>query len=182
MAKIIKIISLVLSIVFIALFIPNFFFDNGILLSVTITIGVFTYHFVMRLAVGLSINTIVKNKVNYNSWWYKEKKFEKKLYSILKVKKWKKYLPTYSPETFDVNNHSLEEIASATCQAELIHEVIALLSFLPILLYIPFGELAVFIITSVIACIIDLAFVVLQRYNRPRLIKLIERKNLKSHQ
>ncbi len=35
---------------------------------------------------------------------------------------------------------------------------------------------AVFVTTSVIACFIDLVFVIIQRYNRPRLIKLMEKK------
>lgn len=180
MAKTIKIISLILSLVFIGLFIPNFFYKNDVLLSLTITVGVFAYHFLMRLAVGIITNAIMKNKANYQAWWFKEKSFEQKLYKLIRVKKWKKYMPTYSPDTFDVKKHSLDEIVSATCQSEVVHEVIIILSYLPILLCIPFGTLGVFIATSVFASLIDLVFVIMQRFNRPRLIKLIEIKNKKT--
>lgn len=180
MAKTIKIISTILAIVFIGLFIPNFFYENDVLLSITITVGVFAYHFIMRLTVGYIINALLKNKVDYNAWWFKSKAFEAKIYDFIKVKRWKKHLPTFAPDTFDVKKHSLEEIASATCQSEIVHEVIIVLSYLPILLYIPFGTLGVFIATSVFASLIDLVFVILQRYNRPRLLKLIARQNRNS--
>ena len=39
----------------------------------------------------------------------------------------------------------------ATCQAELVHETIAVLSFLPIAAGVRFGAYPVFIITSVLA-------------------------------
>lgn len=50
-----------------------------------------------------------------------------------------------------------------------------LFSLLPIAL-IPFlGGAAAFIITSVLAMLIDLIFVILQRYNRPMLVRVMER-------
>ena len=58
--------------------------------------------------------------------------------------------------------------------AELVHETIAVLSFLPIAAGVRFGAYPVFIITSVLAAACDMAFVIMQRYNRPRLIKLME--------
>lgn len=176
MAKKIIIITSVLGVAFVALFATYCFIQNSVLLSILITVGVFFYHFAMRLLVGTTFNRIFKNKIDYNKAWFREKSFEKKLFKFLKVKKWKKFLPTYSPETFDTSRHSMEEIASSTCQSEVIHEIIFLLSYLPILLYIPFGELAVFICTSVFASLIDLSFVILQRFNRPRLINIINKR------
>lgn len=87
----------------------------------------------------------------------------------------KKIIPTYSPETFDITNKSIEEIIGATCQAEVVHEIIMLFSLLPIALIPIFGEPIVFIVTSVLSMMIDSIFVILQRYNRPRLIKLMKR-------
>ena len=160
MAKTIKIITTLLSILFLGVLIPNFFFQNDALLSITITIGVFAYHFLMRLLVGVVLNAVIKNKINYSRWWFKEKSFEGRLYSFLKVKKWKKHMPTYSPDTFDLNKHTIEEIISATCQSELVHETIVVFSFLPILLAIPFGTLGVFIATSIVAALIDCIFII----------------------
>lgn len=61
------------------------------------------------------------------------------------------------------------------CQSEIVHETIVVFSFLPIVSVVWFGSLPVFIITSVLSAGFDLMFVVMQRYNRPRIIKLIKR-------
>ena len=82
-------------------------------------------------------------------------------------------MPTYDPSLFDPKLHSWEEIAQAMCQAELVHETIVVLSFLPLLGAIPFGSFGVFLITSVLAALYDLSFVIMQRFNRPRIMKLI---------
>ena len=84
-------------------------------------------------------------------------------------------MPTYNPAVFDPKLHSWEEIAQAMCQAELVHEIIVLLSFLPLLAAIPFGAFPVFLITSLLAALYDFSFVIMQRYNRPRIIRFIEK-------
>ena len=148
---------------------------NAIVETVTITIGVTLYHFVTRLAVGTIVNFIMKNKANHKSVWFREKSFENKLYKLIRVRKWKKYLPTYSPETFDTSKKTVKEIVGATCQAEIVHEIIMALSLLPIIL-IPFlGGAAALTITSVLAMLFDSIFVILQRYNRPKLVRVMER-------
>ena len=121
------------------------------------------------------MNGIMKNKADHNSIWFREKRFENKLYKLIRVRKWKKYLPTYNPDTFDASQKTVEEIIGATCQAEIVHEVIMALSLLPIA-FIPFlGGAAAMIITSVLAMLIDSMFVILQRYNRPKLVRVMER-------
>ena len=55
------------------------------------------------------------------------------------------------------------------------HEVIAILSFLPIAAGAVFGAYPVFIITSVLSALFDMMFVVMQRYNRRRVIRLVKR-------
>jgi len=148
---------------------------NNIVEAITISIGVALYHFVMRLAVGSVVGLIMKNKANYKSIWFREKSFEKRLYRLMRVQKWKKLIPTYSPEAFDTSQKTTEEIIGATCQAEIVHEVIMAFSLLPIIL-IPFlGGAVALIITSVFSMIFDYMFVVLQRYNRPKLIRVAER-------
>lgn len=150
---------------------------NSIIEVITITIGVTLYHFSMRLVVGTVVNLIMKNKANHKNVWFREKNFEKKLYKFLCVRKWKKYIPTYSPDTFDTNKKTIEEIIGATCQAEVVHEIIMALSLLPIAV-IPFlGGAIAFIITSVLSTLIDFVFVILQRYNRPKLVRVMERFN-----
>ena len=149
--------------------------NNIILEIITITLGVSLYHFVMRLLVGTIVNSIMNNKGNPGCFWFREKSFEDKLYKFLRVRNWKKYVPTYDPEIFNTSNKSVEELIGATCQAELVHEVIIVLSLAPILL-IPFlGGAIAFIVTSILSMLIDLVFVIIQRYNRPRLIRVKSR-------
>ena len=101
-------------------------------------------------------------------------KSEMKLYEKLRVKKWKNCMPTYNPSLFDPRQHTWEEIAQVTCQAELGHETIVVLSFVPILAGHWLGGYPAFIITSILAAMFDMMFVIMQRYNRQRILKLIK--------
>lgn len=149
------------------------------LLSLCISLGVVAYHLVMRLLVGTVINGVFHNRMDYTKRWFQPFAAEQKLYAFLRVKTWKVRVPAYAPDTFSLTLHSLDEIVQATCQAEIVHEIILLLSFLPLLLIIPFGEtileILVFIVTSLLAATIDLIFVITQRFNRPRLLKAANR-------
>lgn len=152
------------------------FTQKGVLFSMAITFGTVFYHLAMRLAVGYTIDGIFHNRMNYNRSWFREKAFEKPLYHKLRVRKWSKRLPTFQPELFDLQNRSMEEIVQVTCQAEVVHEVNMLLSFVPVVSSVWFGSLGVFLITSCLAFLFDGMFVLLQRYNRPRMIRVMKRK------
>ena len=145
------------------------------LFSVAVTFGTIFYHLAVRLVIGLVIDAKYHNHMDYTRKWFQEKPFEKKLYKALRVKKWKKWLPTFNPEDFDIKTRSVEEIIQVSCQAEVVHEVIMPFSFVPIVASIWFGSLGVFIITSCAAFLFDGIFVIMQRYNRPRLMRLLKR-------
>ena len=153
--------------------------SSGILLPLAITSGTIAYHFVMRLMVGLAFHATMRNKADYRKRWYQVSKREMAVYEKLKVKQWKRRMPTYDPALFDPRLHTWEEIVQAMCQAELVHETIAVLSFLPILAGIWFGEYPVFIVTSVLSAACDIVFVIMQRYNRQRVAKLLNRKSVR---
>ena len=148
---------------------------NSVIEVVTVSVGVTFYHFAIRLAIGVIVNLIMKNKANHENVWFREKSFESKLYRLIGVRKWKKYLPTYSPDTFDSSQRTVKELIGATCQAEIVHELIMVFSLFPIILILFFDGAAVFITTSVLSMLIDSLFVVLQRYNRPRLVRVMNR-------
>lgn len=176
MKKIIKnitIISFILTLLFSAVY---FHTENSASLSLAITMGTTLYHFAMRLAVGFFYDRNMNNKADIGRWWYQPKGFEKRIYNWLNVKNWKGIMPSYEPELFDPQKHTWNEIAQAMCQAELVHETIILLSFVPILFAKLFGALPVFLITSVLSAAFDMIFVIMQRYNRPRVIRLAEKK------
>lgn len=152
-----------------------YFTRNQILFSAMITFGTMLYHFAMRLAVGFLVDVKYHNRMDYTKKWFKEKTFERKLYKTLRVKKWKKWLPTYNPQDFDIKSRSMAEIVQVTCQSEVVHEVNMVLSFIPVIFSIWFGSVGVFLLTSILAFIFDSLFVIMQRYNRPRLIRLMKK-------
>ena len=140
-----------------------------------ITFGTCLYHFAMRLLVGHILDLVMGNKADYRKRWYQLRPFEKQVYKWIQVKKWKGNVPTYDSTCFDPRLHSWDEIAQAMCQAEIVHEVIAVLSFLPLFAAIVFGTFPVFFTTSFFAALYDLSFVIIQRFNRPRIIRFIEK-------
>ena len=152
-----------------------YFTSNRSAFSVAITFGTIFYHFAMRLAVGHLIDAKYHNHMDYTKKWFCEKAFERKLYDKIKVKKWKKHLPTFTPEYFNLKERSVPEIIEATCQAEVVHEVIMLFCFVPVIFSVWFGSLGVFLITSCASFLFDGIFVIIQRYNRPRLMRLLKR-------
>lgn len=135
------------------------------------------YHFTVRLVIGGLFEFFLKNDVDYTRKWFEPREFEENLYKKLKVKKWKKILPTADEDLFSLEKRTPEQVVMAGCQAEIVHECCAAAGLLSMFLAIPFGYFWVFFGTSVAAALCDLAFVAIQRFNRPRLLKYIERKS-----
>lgn len=150
-----------------------------VFLPLAITFGTTSYHVVMRLLVGLVFCVVMQNKADYKKRWYRVGEHEMAFYEKLGIKNWKRRMPTYDHTLFDPRVHTWAEIAQAMCQAELIHETIALLSFLPIAAGIWFGAYPVFIVTSVLAAGCDTLFVMMQQYNRQRIMKLLKRESIR---
>lgn len=169
--KFVAVISLLLTV-----FLSVLFIKSGIALfeTLAITCGTVAYHFCVRLVIGGIFNKVMNNRADYHRWWYQARAWEDKLYRKLRVKQWKKYLPTYSPENFSVHKNRFDELAQVMCQSELVHEINMICSFFPLFAALVFGEFLVFLITSVLAACFDFCFVIMQRYNRPRVIKLAE--------
>lgn len=165
-------VSLLLTPVMLALYAR---FEMGPFLSMGITCGTIAYHFIMRLLVGWCYDRCMGNRADVQHPWFRQRSFEPKLYDLLQVQAWKNRMPTYEPALFDPALHTWDEIAQAMCQSELVHETIVLLSFLPVAASIWLGDLPVFLITSVLAACFDLSFVLIQRYNRPTVLRLAQR-------
>lgn len=144
-----------------------------IFLVLAITFATTAYHFGMRLLVGLLYNVGMRNRADYTKKWYQIHSWEKKLYQFLRVKVWKNKMPTYNPQTFSTQTHTWDEIAQTMCQSELVHETNVLLSFLPLIASLWFDSFAVFFITSLCGALFDLLFVMMQRYNRERVLRIV---------
>lgn len=173
MMKRMTIFSALATIVFVVL---NIVYDRGIFLTLAITFGTICYHLTMRLAVGFFFYTLSKKMINYKSKWFSKKAFEEDFYRKVKIKKWKNKLPTYYPEDFSVKRHTMEELIQTMCISEIGHETMVVFSYLPLLFSVLFGEFYVFLITSFFAGGVDFVFVMVQRYNRFRLEKILERR------
>lgn len=165
-------VSLILFFTFWGIFLgtkTDIFFTLGIIALTT------CYHFTVRLVIGSIVDYNLKNTVDYTRKWFKQRDFEERLYKNLHVKKWKDSMPTADENLFLLSKHTLEKIISAGCQAEIVHELCAAAGLLAIFLAIPFGDLWVFLVTSLGAALYDLMFVAIQRYNRPHLIKTLKK-------
>lgn len=148
---------------------------SPVLYTAAITFGTTFYHLAMRLAVGYGVDARFHNRMDDTRWWFQERGFEKALYRFLGVRRWKRWLPAFRPEDFQLRDHSPRELIQATCQSEVVHEIIMALSFVPVLFSLWFGSAGVFLWTSCMSFLLDGACVVVQRYNRPRLRKLYKK-------
>lgn len=146
----------------------------GWLLSCAITCGMLAYHMLARFAAPLLLYPFFRRKYDPNSWWFASKSWEEGLYRRLRVQKWKSRALTYAPDEFSLRLHSLEEIIINMCHAEAVHELIVVLSLVSMLGMMPFGAPAAFISTAVLSALLDSSFILIQRYNRPRLMRLAE--------
>lgn len=175
MAKTMKRISVITLLLTICSFVLYRMTNYRFLVPFTITFGTTAYHFTIRLMVGVGLNSVMQNKANYHKKWYQVSDFEMKLYQKLKVKKWKNKMPTFDMDAFDISKHSWDEIVQATCQSELVHEINIVFSFLPIAASVWFDSFWVFLITSTLGAMYDLLFVMMQRFNRTRILRIKRR-------
>ena len=149
------------------------FFQLTWLLTIAIICGITAYHMLIRFMSPVILQCIFHKRYNPKAWWFQQRKWEPKLYRFIKVKKWKGNIIAYDPSEFSFKCHSPEEIVNNMCHAEAVHELIVLLSFTTLFFAIPFGAFPAFLITAIAAASVDMIFIIIQRYNRPRMLKLI---------
>jgi hypothetical protein len=142
---------------------------------------------ILMLILFSSIITFISLKLPdrfyyYKTWLYHCRKWEKggEFYSkVLKVNIWKSHIPELSDFIKSVfpkkhikvyNKEYLLLYLKESCKAELTHWGIILCSLLFILWNDFFGSVAMIALTS----IINLPFIVIQRYNRPRIIHILD--------
>lgn len=146
---------------------------GGLLDALRITALTCLYHFAVRLLIGEAlIPRIDFAGIDCENRWFRARAWEPALYARLGVRRWKGGAPTYDPSEFDLRAQGIDGLIRSTCRAELTHELNALASFVPLQFAQRFGALPAFLLTSALAALADLAFVAIQRYNRPRLLRL----------
>ena len=101
-------LTLITSIVCFYLYYGGTYKENEILILGIVAFTIM-YHFWVRIIMG-NVSKLFKEHINYKQWWFKERKFEKKLYKFLRVKKWKGKALTYNPEQFSLKDHSFQHL------------------------------------------------------------------------
>ena len=134
------------------------------------------YHLWLRIIMG---NVTKLFKLSPHMKWFRQRSFEKHIYKFLRVKKWKNKVPTYNPELFSLKNCSFEQIANTMTKAETDHWINELISISSLLFALIWGKFPIFLITCIAAMLFDGQFIAIQRYNRPRILKLAGKKHEK---
>ena len=148
--------------------------DHGAILWIGVAAFTTLYHLWVRLLMG---NVTKLFSIHHKQWWFRERGFEKRLYKVLHVKNWKDKALTYNPELFSLKERTLEEIADTTAKAETDHWVNILIALSTVLFSIPWGMFWLFLLTALGASLFDSQFILIQRYNRPRLVRAMARQS-----
>ena len=170
-------ICLITCIICFILYYGNFYKNEKILWTGVVTFTIM-YHFWVRIILG-NVSKLFKKKINYKQKWFQELKFEKSLYKLLHVKKWKDKAFTYNPRDFSLKDRTLEDILNTTAKSEVDHWINEAISVSTMFFGLIWGKPWLFIISALCAMIFDSQFIIIQRYNRPRLSKVIQRENRK---
>lgn len=150
---------------------------------------------VLNFGVAYAIRLLPSRFFSENQKIYQEHPFEKNFYKSINVSKWKHKLPDAGklirfyrnklPKEIDLSY--LNRFIKECCIAEIGHLLIGLLGYLSLLFVflLPaeslLWNLILFALIATINLIIQLLFVIIQRYNRPRLILLRNHYHLKLH-
>ncbi len=138
--------------------------------------------FFMSIVITYICEKIPKEMYSYKNWLLRERKWEKRgvIYQrLLKVKSWKKYLielndfiksvfpkkhiPEYSKEY-------LSRYLMECCKSELTHWMIIFSTFL----FWVFNDFNTFFTMLLVAVALNLPYIIIQRYNRPRILQIIK--------
>jgi hypothetical protein len=152
-------------------------YNNSVLLWTGIVSFMILYHFGLRIFMG---NVTKRFNVNPLHPWFTQRKFEKTLYKLLKVRKWKDKVLTFDPESFNFKSRTLSQLATTMAKSELDHWINEIISVISIFFTFLWGCFPAFFISAIAAMIFDAQFIVVQRYNRPIVLRLMERRKKRS--
>lgn len=146
--------------------------------AIFVTLFMFAFHLDIRILVAY-ICYLFTNKINIDKKKYLISKFEYQRLEKLKIKNWKDHFVTMFKDRFVLNGNDrktrIEIILKNNIIAEITHWLCFFFGLLGILLgyLISKDELVVYIVTSIVAGILfDFPPILIQRYNRYRLLSL----------
>jgi len=139
---------------------------------------------VSSIIVTIISTNLPERYYNYKNWIYKERKWENKgefYQQVFKVKRWKNHMPEiadFIKSAFSKNsikefdNEYIEKYLLESSRAEFAHWCIIFSS----VIFLFYEGIATFIYMLLIAILLDAPFIIIQRYNRPRIIRIMKRK------
>lgn len=140
----------------------------------TISFGMITYHVLFRVLVGEIVNGLFHNDIDYTKPFFVVRERERGFYRAIGVKKWKHRIPTYDENAFNPSLRSWEEIAKATCQSELVHEIDGFFCLISVCAGFFFGAWLIFALAAAATFVCELVPVFLQRFNRDRIVQMLD--------
>ena len=153
------------------------FAKNSVVLWTGIVSFMILYHFGARILMG-EISKLWG--ITYKHPWFSPRRFEKKLYKFLRVRQWRDRVLTFNPDEFLMEKRTLTQIANTMAKAEVDHWINEGISVTAVFFALLWGMLPVFLITSIAAMLFDAQFIVLQRFQRPKIVRLIEAEKRKT--
>lgn len=155
----------------------------SVLRKLSVDFGMFM---IFSVVITFLSNKVPEKLYYYKKWIYKEREWERggKFYQDkFNVRRWKKYIPELAdfiksvfPKKY-IKGYDEEHISkylTESCKAELTHWAIILSS----LLFLLWKDFWPAMRMLVIAILLNLPFIIIQRYNRPRLIELMRHRGL----
>lgn len=148
---------------------------NRAFTALGITAVVICYHFTTRLVMGSIFDGVHSSYFKPDSFRFQEMRFEKKLYKVIGVRKWKKFLPVVDEERFALKMNTYDTLIGETCRMEAMHWMNALISLASVMFSTLFRATPVFVVTAIVGVLVELALISVQRYNRPRFRKMVDK-------
>ena len=147
-----------------------------------ITALMFAYHIDVRLIIGFSISKFVKPKINVHKKCFAIPENEYRRLEKFGVKNWKDKFLTVFKHQFVIqdikNKQNIEYVLRNNISAEIIHWVCFFVGLLAILIgcLLSISEWYIYVITAILASLLaDVPPILIQRYNRYRVLKIAKR-------
>lgn len=143
--------------------------------TVRVFLSVLLYHVAVRVIWGFIVGRVPLERFHPEKKLYQSRSYEKALFEKAKVRNWKDRLPVAHPKLWDIDSCDMRDIVKAGCQAEMDHFGNIVLSLITLFFAFDLRSFSMLLFTALGACAFDLAFVMIQRYNRPRFLRFEER-------
>ena len=151
--------------------------------KLTISLVIFL---ISTIAISYLSTKLPDKYYSYKHWIFKERNWEKQgrfYQKVFKVKLWKHRVPeladfikTVFPKKFisEFNSEFLSKYLIESCKAELTHWCIIFSSAL----FLVYADTSTFIFMFLLASMFNIPFIIIQRYNRPRIIWILKQKGM----